>query len=108
MTNIVSNFDEKIHRLPDEIKSIIFYFIPRCGTAKIIKYVIDIYEKDHNYDLTKMYKMYYVKNIMSFSQYIHDNRYYSEFYDYGSKYYNDIKMIKIYYTIEDFNCDKST
>jgi len=96
MSNLI-NVKERIKLLPDEIQSIIFYFIPRSGTAKVIKYVIDIYEKDHNYWLTKQYKLYYVKNILSFFAYIIDSNYNYEEYEYGPNYYNKGKITINYY-----------
>ena len=54
-----------ICNLPCELKKIIFYFIPlnsiRTNEAKLIGNIISVYNIDHNYDYTKMAKMYYEK-----------------------------------------------
>lgn len=67
--------------LPNEIISKIFLYL-QCPTAKMIRNEINIYEKDHNWDLTKMYRLYYVKNILDFSVYYFDKLY--DPFDYAS------------------------
>lgn len=87
---------ERIKFLPVEIQNMIFYYIPRSGTARVIKYVIDVYNIDHCRSLTKMYKMYYVKNIISFINYVQDSRFNSDDYDYGHLYYDEVELIENY------------
>ena len=70
---VKKNIDQYIQGLSLELQSIIFYFIPTMGTAKIIKKVINIYEIDRKY--TKRYNMYYIKNTLSFVDYIYDSNY---------------------------------
>jgi len=81
MTNILANLEKKISLLPDDIQNIIFFYIPRTGSAKVIKRVIDVYKEDHSYVLTKQYRLYYVSNILSFYQYIQDSKYNPDDYD---------------------------
>ena len=63
-----------IRKLPLELKNIIFYFIPlnsvRTYEAKLINNVNNVYRIDHDPDLTKMARRYYIQNIMSFSSYV--------------------------------------
>jgi len=94
MTNILANLEKKIKELPNDLQSIIFYYIPRAGPAKVIKYVIDVYNIDHCRSLTKTYRMYYVKNILSFAYYVHDSRFNSDDYDYGHYFYDDVELIE--------------
>ena len=88
MTNILANLERKISMLPDDVQSIIFYYIPTAGTAKVIKRVIDTYKEDHSHSLTKQYRLYFVSNILSFYQYWRDSNYNSEDYDYGPYVYS--------------------
>ena len=70
---------EYINNLPLELQKIIFYFIPltsiRTNQAKLIGNIMDVYSIDHDPDLTKIYRVYYIKNIMSFSRYVFDTLY---------------------------------
>lgn len=84
---------ERIAELPYEIQNIIFYFIPRFGTTQVIRLVIDTYCLDHNYYLTKEYKLFYVKNIISFSEYFYDTKHDDYDYQYGRKYFDSIDNI---------------
>ena len=63
-----------IRNLPSELKSIIFYFIPltsvRTYEAKLIRNIKDVYSIDHNHDLTKRQRIYFIHNIMSFQDYV--------------------------------------
>lgn len=80
--------------IPDEVRKIIFYFIPvdsyMKDETKLIKNVISVYNVDHDYDLTKMYKLYFMKSFMPFYSYVFHTlaEFYSDDYgyDYGSKY----------------------
>jgi hypothetical protein len=78
--------------LPIDILRKILLFL-QCPISKLIKDEIDIYEKDHNWVYTKMYKKYYIKNIMSFNCYYFDKM--IDPFDYESfqnqKYSNDDK-----------------
>jgi hypothetical protein len=62
-----------IRCLPLELQRVIFYFIPlsfiRSNETKLIKNVIDVYSIDHDPDLTKQARMYYVKNIVQVKYY---------------------------------------
>lgn len=100
---VKSNITEKISSLPPEIKSIIFYFIPlnilMSDETKLIKNIIDIYNVDHDPDLTKQAKMYYVKNIMSFSYYVfYTKETEGEYYGcmYGRSHYDKIELNEDY------------
>ena len=75
--------------LPIEIVGKIFLYL-RCPIAKIIKDEIEIYEEDHNMYYTKIYRLYYIKNIMPFNCYYFDKRF--DPYEYDSYY--ERKMIK--------------
>lgn len=57
--------------LPKDILNIIFRYLQN-PEAKLIMNEIKNYDREHNWVLTKMYKKYYVKNIMSFSCYYFD------------------------------------
>jgi hypothetical protein len=59
--------------LPIEIVNKIFLYM-HGSSMPAIKAELDIYEVDHNYDYTRMYKMYFIKNIISFSNYYFDKR----------------------------------
>ena len=89
---------ENIRNLPYELKSIIFYFIPlssiRTNEAKLIGNVIDVYSIDHDPDLTKMAKMYYIKNIMPFWAYVFETLYREEYCgcDYGREEYDTLEL----------------
>jgi hypothetical protein len=79
-------------KLPIEIVSKILLYL-QSPVAKLIKDEIEIYEEDHHWEYTKMYKMYYIKNIMPFYCYYFDKR--DDPYDYDS--YHREKMIKELY-----------
>lgn len=93
MQLVKKNIDQYIQCLPLEIQSIIFYFIPTVGTAKVMKEVIDIYEIDRKY--TKRYNLYFIKNSLSFVNYIYDSNYSPDEYEYGPIIYNEGKILKI-------------
>jgi hypothetical protein len=92
---VKKNIDQYIQGLSLELQSIIFYFIPPMGTAKVIKNVIDIYQKDRKY--TKRYNMYYIKNTLSFINYVYDSNYNPDDYEYGPITYNEGKLLQLNY-----------
>jgi hypothetical protein len=71
--------------LPIEIVNKIFLYMSG-SSMPAIKAELDIYEVDHNYDYTRMYKMFFIKNIMSFSNYYFDKRDEPECYNSHSHY----------------------
>ena len=71
--------------LPDIIINKIFLYLQN-PEAKLIKDRVEVYEKDHNWGLTKYYRMYYIKNILSFSEYYFD--YKNEPHEYDSYHIN--------------------
>ena len=68
-------------KLPIELLNKILLYL-QCPIAKLIKNEIETYEIDHNWGYTKMYKYYYIKNIMTFYEYYFDKIF--EPYDYES------------------------
>lgn len=60
-----------LSNLPIEIVGKIFLYM-RCPVAQLIKNEIEIYEEDHNWQYTKIYKMFYIKNILPFDSYYFD------------------------------------
>lgn len=64
----------------DILRKILLYL--QCPVSKLIKDEINIYEEDHNWVYTKMYRMYYIKNIMPFYDYYFDKK--LDPYDYKS------------------------
>jgi hypothetical protein len=60
-----------VQYLPDEIINKIFLYL-ETPEAKMIKDELKIYETDHNDHYTKIAGYYYVKNIISFSDYYFD------------------------------------
>ncbi len=88
-----------ISLIPKDIKKIIFYYIPVeyyiKGETQLIKNVISIYNIDHDYDLTKMYKLYFMKSFMSFYVYVFNTLHYDNEHDgpiYGRKYYDTLEL----------------
>ena len=56
--------------LPIEIINYILAFAPiKSPSVQCIKRVIHVYNIDHNWDYTKRYRLYHIKNIMSFYDY---------------------------------------
>ena len=96
---ITQTFTE-IMKMPLEIRKTIFQYIPpevyTNNVAKLIKNIIQVYEVDHDSELTKRVKMYYIKNILSFSQYVFKTLYEDEDeYDgcnYGKKSYDKLEL----------------
>ena len=82
-----------IGELPLEIQSMIFRFVPPTDSAKVIKKVIDVYKYDHASRLTKQMNLYYVKDILSFVDYIYDSNSMPDDYDFGPESYNNGKFI---------------
>jgi hypothetical protein len=74
--------------LPKEIIHKIVLYL-QCPIARLIKDEIKIYETDHNYCYTKMYNLYYIKNILSFSSYCFDK--YMDPFDYDSFQYESMR-----------------
>ena len=61
-------------KLPIDIVSKILLYL-QTPVAKLIKDEIEIYEEDHNMYYTKIYRLYYIKNIMPFNCYYFDKRF---------------------------------
>ena len=63
-----------VSRLPIEIRRLIFYFVPaniiRRADTEIIRHIIDVYAVDHHDGWTRRSHMYFVKHIVSFSEYV--------------------------------------
>jgi hypothetical protein len=76
--------ENNIQELPLEIQSIIFYFIPTVGIAKIMRQVINMYPIDRKY--TKRYNMYYIKDTLSFADYMCDSYWNPDDYEFGPLY----------------------
>lgn len=70
-----------IQALPLELESNIFHFIP---TANIMRQVIDMYQIDRKY--TKRYNMYYVKDTISFADYMIDSYWNPDDYEFTPLY----------------------
>lgn len=93
----MSSIINYVNLLPCEIKSIIFYFIPlnviMRDETKLIKNIISVYEVDHDPDLSRSAKAYYIKNILSFSSYVFYTLVEEEYYGciYGRKVYDKIE-----------------
>jgi len=89
---------EYIRSLPIELRRVIFYFIPlkvmRSNETRLIKNVIDVYSIDHDEDLTKQARMYYIKNIIPFWAYVfntlHEDEY--EGCDFGRNEYDTLEL----------------
>jgi hypothetical protein len=87
-----------IHLLPMEIQRSIFYFIPyktiRRNETKLIKNIIDVYSIDHNDDITRMARLYLMKNIMSFSDYVFTTLYEEKYNgsDFGRDEYDTLEL----------------
>jgi hypothetical protein len=92
-----SKMNELIQFLPSEIQKNIFYYIPlrnlRSDTAQLINNIIYYYDIDHDPDLTKRAKLYYIKNIMSFYNYVFYTLYREEYEGciYGRERYDCIE-----------------
>ena len=75
--------------LPMDLVNYILKFAPIVNpSSKCIKRLIDVYNEDHNWSLTKQYRLYYIKNIMSFECYYWDTRCDPEEYMLGPNEYN--------------------
>jgi hypothetical protein len=76
----------KVYQLPDVIMNMIFLYL-QSPEAKMIKDELRIYATDHNDHYTKISGYYYVKNIISFSDYYFDKvREPFEYESYQTKY----------------------
>lgn len=93
-----------ISALPLELQSIIFYYIPLRDETKLIKNIIAVYNVDHDPDLTKRARLYFIKNIMSFSSYVF-HTYWEEPYngcDFGRQEYDTLQLSdRIEYELEE-------
>jgi len=69
-----------LSNLPNEIVGKIFLYL-QCPLAKLIKVEIETYEDDHNWEYTKIYKKYYIKNILPFYYYYFDKNNDPYYYD---------------------------
>jgi len=93
----MSSIINYINLLPSDIQKNIFYFIPlnviMSNETKLIKNIISVYEVDHDPDLSKSAKAYYIKNILSFSSYVFYTLVEQEYYGciYGRKVYDKIE-----------------
>ena len=89
---------EYIRSLPLELRRVIFYFIPlsfmRTNETKLIKNVIDVYSIDHDQDLTRQARMYYIKNIMPFWAYVFSTLHEDEYdgCDFGRNEYDTLEL----------------
>ena len=79
-------------KLPIELVSKILLYL-QTPVAKLIKDEIEIYEEDHNMYYTKIYRLFYIKNIMPFNCYYFDKKFDPSEYD----SYHREKMIKELY-----------
>lgn len=86
-----------LDNLPKEILSKILLYL-ECPVSKLIKNEIYYYNEDHNWELSKSYRMYYVKNIMDFSVYYFDRLYDPESF---SSYYQRLNDETMIYDIDD-------
>ena len=77
-----------INELPLEIQGIIFSFAPQSDTAKIIKKVIDIYEKDHLVRYVSSVN-FSVKSYLSFKNYVYHSSNFPTMYNFGPLIYNN-------------------
>jgi hypothetical protein len=96
---VKKNINQYIQGLPLELQTIIFYFIPTMGTAKIMRNIFNIYEIDRK--STKRNNFYYIKNKLSFVDYIYDSNYNPDDYEYGPIKYNEGKLLQINHVDED-------
>lgn len=59
-----------MQKLPMDLVKYILLFAPIISPpSKCIKRLIDVYNEEHNWYLTKQYRMYYIKNILTFEVY---------------------------------------
>jgi hypothetical protein len=83
--------------LPEEIQRVIFEFAPTT-TANVMKHTIDIYNKDYSINYSASFNrynntnLYYIRDMLSFLQYIYDSNSVSE-YEFGTRVYNNNKQI---------------
>ena len=77
----MSSLPELINDLPLVLQNSIFYFVPVSGTAKVMRDAINVYEKDRV--LTKRYNWQYIKDKLSFSNYIYHGIFDPSEFEYG-------------------------
>ncbi len=88
----------EIMKMPLEIRKTIFEYIPpkfyTNNIAKVIKNISQVYDIDHDPDLTKRARMYYIKNILTFSQYVFKTLYEDEYNGciYGANTYDTLEL----------------
>lgn len=100
-TKLIDNKTIQILKLlPKELSKQILSFISpedfMSNETKLMKNVISVYNIDHDPDLTKQAKMYYIKNIMSFNNYVfatlYDDSYCDEGCIYGKATYDTLEL----------------
>jgi hypothetical protein len=80
---------KSIPKLPIDLVNYILTYAPIISPgAKCINRLIEVYDKDHNWDLTKQYKKFYIKNILPFDVYYWWSNEDPEDYMYGPNEYN--------------------
>ncbi len=103
-SNSFTKLSVNLKLLPLELGKLIMSYISldECisNETKLIKNIISVYNIDHDPDLTKRAKMYYIKNIMSFKNY-----FFSTIYkDYINDAEDDYDYETHYYTNYDYGC----
>jgi len=90
------NIKSFIFKFPKEIQKYIFKFISlKTNSANLINNIILFYNLDHNWSLTKLFKLYYIKNILSFQDYVFDSLIDPHEYLYGPSYYDSTETFYI-------------
>ena len=88
----------EIMKMPLEIRKTIFEYIPpevyTNNIAKLIKNISQVYDIDHDPDLTKQTRFYCIKNILTFSQYVFRTLYEDEYNGciYGANTYDTLEL----------------
>lgn len=95
---IIKQTFTEIMKMPLEVRKIIFEYIPSefytNNVAKLIKNINQVYDIDHDPDLTKRARMYCIKNILTFSQYVFKTLYEDEYNGciYGANAYDTLEL----------------
>ncbi len=98
---MTSNLLANLNFLPIELRKIIMSFISYedfiSNETKLIKNVISVYNIDHDPDFTKQAKLYYIKNIISFKNYVFKTLYENSYEDdygciYGKHSYDTLEL----------------
>ena len=66
--------------LPMEIINKIFLYL-HSPASLLIKNEVAVYDEDHHWEYTKMYKKYYIKNILPFYWYYFDKLVEPQYYE---------------------------